>query len=80
MPPNPTMIRAFPSTLERIGPRQLTGRLVPYGEITEVLDELPDGQYDVYKEGFRPGAFGPQVNSRAPKIINKLGLIHRHDA
>ena len=79
MPPNPTMYRAFPSSLERTGPRQLTGRLVPYGETADVLDELPDGQIDIYREGFRPGAFGPQVNTRAQKVIQRIGLIHRHD-
>jgi HK97 family phage prohead protease len=75
---NPILIRAFPTNIEQIGPRQLTGRLVPYGEVTNVLDDLPEGP-DIYQEGFRQGAFGPQVNTKAPKVIQRIGLVHRHD-
>lgn len=74
-----TYLRAFPSQIERTGPRQLTGRVVPYNIAADVLDELPDGRLDVYREGFRPGAFGPQVNSREKGVLSKIGLIHRHD-
>jgi HK97 family phage prohead protease len=74
-----TYLRAFPSAIERTGPRQLTGRVVPYDVAADVLDELPDGRLDVYREGFRPGAFGPQVNSREKGVLAKIGLIHRHD-
>lgn len=75
-----TFLRAFPSPqIERIGPRQLTGRLVPYNTPADVLDELPNGQVDVYREGFRPGAFGPQANANDKGVLAKIGLIHRHD-
>lgn len=74
-----TYLRAFPSEIERTGPRQLTGRVVPYNVPADVLDELPGGQYDVYREGFRPGAFGPQVNTREKGVLSKIALVHRHD-
>jgi HK97 family phage prohead protease len=74
-----THMRAFPANIERTGPRTLTGRLVPYGEATDVLDELPDGKLDLYREGFRPGAFGPQANTLERGVIAKIGLIHCHD-
>lgn len=70
-------LRAYPAQIERTGPRQLSGRLVPYGEVTEVADELPDGKFDIYQEGFRPGAF-PQAGAHA-RIVTKVGLIHRHE-
>jgi HK97 family phage prohead protease len=59
----------------------LTGRLVPYDVVADVLDEKPDGGYDIYKEGFRRGAFSPQVTNGANNkaILTKIGLIHRHD-
>lgn len=72
-------LRAFPSQIERTGPRQLTGRLVPYGVVADVADQKPDGEFDVYREGFRPGAFGPQANIREKGVLNKISLIHRHD-
>jgi len=71
-------IRAYPTTIQQNG-RTLTGRLVPYNVATDVLDELPDGKLDVYREGFRPGAFGPQVNTKEKGIVNRIGLIHRHE-
>lgn len=73
------LVRAFPTDIERTGHRQLTGRLVPYGIVTNVLDQLPDGKLDVYQEGFRPGAFAPQVNTREQRIIAKIGLVHTHE-
>jgi HK97 family phage prohead protease len=72
-------LRAFPSQIERTGPRQLTGRLVPYGVVADVADQKPDGEFDVYREGFRAGAFGPQANIREKGVLNKISLIHRHD-
>jgi HK97 family phage prohead protease len=72
-------IRAYPTTLEIASPRQLTGRLVPYNVATDVLDEMPDGKMDIYKEGFRPGAFAPQANTREKGVLNKISLIHRHE-
>lgn len=74
-----TFLRAFPTQIERTGPRQLTGRLLPYNVPTEVIDELPDGRFDLYFEGFRPGAFGPQVHTREKGVLSKIGFIHRHD-
>ncbi|HKY68602.1 MAG TPA: hypothetical protein VJM49_19610 [Acidimicrobiales bacterium] len=69
-------VRAYPAHVEQTGPRQLTGRLLPYNVAVDVLDELPDGRYDIYSEGFRPGAFDPQVNLRDK--VSKIGLIHTH--
>lgn len=74
-----SFIRAFPSSIERTGPRTLTGRLVPYNRPAEVIDELPDGQLDRYREGFRPGAFGIQANSTEKGVLGRIGFIHRHD-
>lgn len=78
---NPPMFRAFAAEIQTYNgdSRQLTGRLVPYGKITWVRDDLPDGKIDVYQEGFKPGAFAAQVNRGSSKLINKIGLIHRHD-
>ena len=71
--------RAFPVTVERTGTHQLTGRLVPYNQVANVADPQGDGTFDIYQEGFRPGAFGNQVNAREPGVSRKIGLIHRHD-
>jgi HK97 family phage prohead protease len=73
------LVRAFPTDLERTGPRTLTGRLVPYNHPTDVVDILPDGEIDVYTEGFRPGAFATQANSQEKGVVNRIGLVHRHD-
>lgn len=72
-------VRAFPATLEQVAPNQLTGRLVPYDEPTWVLDELPDGNVDIYQEGFRRSAFSTQSGSKEPGVIRRIGLIHMHD-
>jgi HK97 family phage prohead protease len=74
-----TFLRAFPSSIERTGTRQLTGRLVPYNVAADVLDELPNGELDIYREGFRPGAFGPQALVRERGVLSKIALIHRHE-
>jgi len=71
-------LRANPTQIEQTGPRQLTGRLVPYDLPTQVLDMLPDGGMDTYTEGFRRGAFSPQAGSKAKGVINKIGLVHTH--
>ena len=73
-----TFLRAFPTDLKRTGPRQLTGRLVPYDEPTYVMDELPGGP-DIYQEGFRPGAFSRQANTTEKGVLSRIGLIHSHD-
>jgi HK97 family phage prohead protease len=79
MSTQPTFIRAFPVAVERTGPHQLTGRLVPYGQVAYVADQLPNGEFEVYQEGFRSGAFKRQVSSPEPGVVRKIGLIHRHD-
>jgi HK97 family phage prohead protease len=68
--------RAFPTAIERTGQHQLTGRLVPWDTPTQVADptDTPD-KWDIYKEGFRRGAFEPQI--RAVKHA-KISLVHRH--
>lgn len=72
-------LRSFPANIERTGPRHLTGRLVPYNEPTDVLDELPDGRLDIYREGFRPGAFRSQIDGRGKGAFSRVSLVHRHD-
>jgi HK97 family phage prohead protease len=69
--------RAFPALVERTGPRELSGRLVPYNESADVVDFV-DGVPELYREGFRPGVFGRQ-SAGAKGIIAKIGLVHRHD-
>lgn len=73
-----TFVRAFATTLEQTGTRQLTGRFVPYDVDALVLDELPDGNVDIYREGFRRGAFAPQIDSREPAVLRRIGLVHTH--
>jgi HK97 family phage prohead protease len=58
----------------------LTGRLVPYNQVTDVADLLPDGTHDVYREGFRPMAFNTQATSTEKGVIARIGLAHRHDS
>lgn len=76
-------MRAFPAAIEQKGPRQLTGRLVPYNVIADVLDVLDEttGKFDIYREGFRRGAFDGQVTvgSRNKGVLTRIGLIHRHE-
>jgi HK97 family phage prohead protease len=72
-------IRAFPAALEQSGPHRLSGRFVPFDVATLVLDELPDGGVDIYPEGFRRGAFAPQVSSPEPAVVRRIGLVHTHD-
>jgi HK97 family phage prohead protease len=72
--------RAYPAVIERTGPRTLTGRLVPYNVSTHVADPTDEpGKFDIYREGFRRGAFDPQVMTREKGVLNKIGLIHRHE-
>lgn len=79
MNPNFVHLRAFPTTLVRTGDRRLTGRLVPYNEIADVLDILEDGKPDVYREGFRSGAFATQANTKEKGVLNRISLRHRHE-
>lgn len=79
MSEQPTFFRAFPASIEQTGPRQLSGRLVPYDTPTDVLDQLPGGKYDIYREGFRPGAFAAQANNPERGVLSKISLIHSHE-
>jgi len=60
--------------------RQLVGRLVPYDTVADVVD-IRDGKLDIYREGFRRGAFDGQLvnGTRNKGVFTKVGLIHRHD-
>jgi HK97 family phage prohead protease len=75
----PVLVRAFPSALTQTGQRQLTGRLVPFDQATDVGDPLPGGGLDIYREGFRRGAFTPQASSNEKGVLNRIGLVHRHE-
>jgi HK97 family phage prohead protease len=77
MSEEPHFYRAFPTEVERTGPNQLTGRLVPWDVVADVADPTIDGSYDIYREGFRRGAFEPQI--KAIKT-SKISLVHRHFA
>jgi HK97 family phage prohead protease len=82
MPEDLKHIRAYPTELTQTGEpgaRILTGRLVPYNEPASVLDWMPDGKPDIYQEGFRAGAFAPQVDSKNKGVYHKISLIHRHE-
>lgn len=74
-------MRAIPAMLEQKDDRTLTGRLVPYDTVAWVLDELPNGERDIYQEGFRRSAFGEQVDvsTRHKGVLTKIGLIHKHE-
>ncbi len=73
--------RAVPWQMERVGRNKLTGRLVPYDQSAVVvdLDEVSGRPCDIYTEGFRRGAFDPQVNSREKGVLARIGLVHRHE-
>ena len=74
-------IRAVPAILgatSRNGQRFLTGRLVPYGVVADVLDEV-DGKREFYREGFRPGAFRLQAGPTVADKLSKIGLRHTHE-
>lgn len=70
-------IRAFAGTLEQRSKELLTGRLVPFGVVADVLDELPNGKLDFYQEGFRRGAFAKQLQLDPKRV--KVGLVHTHE-
>jgi HK97 family phage prohead protease len=79
-----TKFRAVPtadlviSRSKETGYKILTGRVVPYNEIATVVDYLATGA-DCYQEGFRPGAFKAQVESKKKGVFTKIGFIHRHE-
>lgn len=58
--------------------RTLSGRLVPYNEVADVLDVI-DGRLDRYREGFRFGAFGKQATTVEPGNLRRVGLHHTHE-
>jgi len=57
----PVLIRRTVFALEQSDPRTLSGRVVPYDVAADVVDVLPDGTADVYREGFRASAFAHQL-------------------
>lgn len=69
----PTLLRRYSAVLSRPDERTLTGRVVPYDEITDVVDVLEDGSLDSYREGFRRGVF-----DRAAKDPRRIRLIDGH--
>jgi hypothetical protein len=78
MTTSPPHFRAFAADLsypEGI----LIGRLVPYNVPTKVLDWLPDGEPDIYDEGFRPGAFARQLPSVDGTRTARINLVHAHE-
>jgi HK97 family phage prohead protease len=85
MTDSPTFMRAVPTTLDVSAPRAdgrrtLSGRLVPYDVVADVVDEF-NGTLDIYREGFTRGAFeGQVVNGATNKgVLSRIGLIHRHE-
>lgn len=78
-----TFWRAVPTQLELGAPRpdgrrQLIGRLMPYDTVADVLDMKADGTPDIYREGFRRGAFDGQLRT-GKGAFTRIGLIHRHE-
>jgi HK97 family phage prohead protease len=73
-----TFLRAFPAGLTLNDHHGITGRLVPYGTPTDVLD-MVDGKPDIYREGFRRGAFAAQASSGEKGVFRRIGFIHKHD-
>jgi HK97 family phage prohead protease len=71
--PTPTLYRLVPAELARPDARTLTGTAVRYDTPTDVVDLLPDGTADVYREGFRSSAF---VNSFAQP--QRVRLVDGH--
>lgn len=70
-----TLLRAFPTQIAQISLSELTGRLVPYDVVADVADETPDG-LDIYREGFRRGAFERQLSDNGN--AKRVGFIHSH--
>jgi HK97 family phage prohead protease len=54
----PLLVRRFTAEhVTQTDGRTLTGRVVPYDTTADVVDMLPDGGFDAYREGFRNTAF-----------------------
>jgi HK97 family phage prohead protease len=71
--------RAVPATIANTE-GVLSGRLVPYDVVADVVDFV-DGKPDIYREGFRRGAFDGQLanGQRNKGVFTRIGLIHRHE-
>jgi len=80
-----TLLRAFGANL-RLAPdtstpdaRLLEGRLVPYGETADVVDEGPDG-VQRYREAFQAGAFSRQVAAATTNggVARRIAFYDQH--
>lgn len=56
----PTLYRAGFVPVDRPDAHTLTGRAVTYDQPADVVDLLPSGELESYREGFRSGAFDHQ--------------------
>jgi HK97 family phage prohead protease len=63
MTAQPTFYRMGLAELEHPDPHTLTGRAVPYDTPAQVTDQLPTGELESYREGFRSGAFDHQFGT-----------------
>lgn len=57
----------------------LSARFVPYGEVADVFDRLPDGNVDRYREAFVPAAFARQAATRERGVLARIHMRHLHD-
>lgn len=57
---------------------QLHGLLVPLNVRARVADVLPDGNLDIYDEGFRAGVFDRQLTGDT-SLLRRIGFWHTHD-
>lgn len=73
------LVRSFTPSEMSFDDHVLSGRLVPYGEVADVADMLPDGTIDRYREGFELGAFARQATSRERGVLNRVSMRHLHD-
>ena len=66
------LIRAFTTQLERTGPRGSPAGRCRTSVTADVVD-MVDGRPQVYREGFRPGAFARQSGSTEPGVARRVG-------
>lgn len=71
--------RAFPTNVE-LNEGRLFARLVPYGAVAMVVDDLPGGGLsEPYVEGFRRGAFQRQAAMTLETgMLQRVLLTHEH--
>lgn len=71
--------RAFPTNVE-LNEGRLFARLVPYGAVAMVVDDLPGGGLsEPYVEGFRHGAFQRQAAMTLETgMLQRVLLTHEH--